>query len=328
MMGIDVCRHRVLMKICSPTVRPTTAQHGYTLVELLVGVTLGSVVLALLGGVLLVSEVKVAAKIQSNLDAKDSANRAIDLIRREAASSRYFRRSSRAYDPSSCSSSPIVLVHLNGAITCIKSVESTSTLLDAQYQKAFVGPCLLVRVGVPYKPNGELDTSAAPIVQPLLDGLALNGANCSSNRIGNGLHVTIATSGNNGFAGITINMDKGALFEFNAFLPSNPGYAGNDYFNNDNPCSSSSSYGCAGQKDRNVYHFKPVIDMASSFEEINGTESKENVFYFDYPSSEFNISEPCKYKACNVTHRLNGSAVKLVNVDAMVFLDREIRPPS
>ncbi|NBO66828.1 MAG: hypothetical protein EBU88_18620, partial [Acidobacteria bacterium] len=54
------------------------------MVELLVAISLGSVVLAFLGGVLLVSEMRVSARIQRNLDAKDAANRAFDLIRREA----------------------------------------------------------------------------------------------------------------------------------------------------------------------------------------------------------------------------------------------------
>jgi prepilin-type N-terminal cleavage/methylation domain-containing protein len=336
-METNVCRHWALIKVFSPTVRATTAQHGYTLVELLVGVTLGSVVLAFLGGVLLVSEVKVAAKIQGNLNAKDAANRAIDLIRREAASSRYFRKTGFG-DPSSCSSSPVVFAQLENALICIKSVSINSTLLDAQYQKSFDGPCLLVRVGVPYKPNGDLNTSASPIVQPLLDGLALNGASCSSNSPSNGLYVTIASSEfYNSFAGMTINMASGMVFKFNALLPSNPGYSGNDYWNTaGNSCLNTSS-GCEAPQGQSVYHFKP--ESYASFSpavgcpvDICGSPSKENVFYFIYSSSQYSLSGNagsgtlCTYDSCNVRRSSTSYSVRLSNVDALIFPDKEIRP--
>jgi len=326
-MGIDVCRHRVLMKICFPIVKSTIAQHGYTLVELLVGVTLGSVVLAFLGGVLLVSEVKVAAKIQRNLAAKDAANRAIDLIRREAASSRYFRITSFA-DPSSCSSSPIVFVQLDGGVICIKSVPVNSTILDAQYQKAFDGPCILVRVGVPYNPNGELNTSAAPIVQPLLDGLALDGGSCSSRSASNGFSVTLASNNFNAFAGMTINMANGTIFKFRTLVPSNPMYAGNDFWNPGNSCLTTSSFGCGAIESQSVYHFKPL--MQSSSEAIQPIGSKENVFYFQYPSSQYLLREDatsgyCSYTKCYVMRE--NKAVQLYKVDALIFPDKEVRPP-
>jgi len=335
-MEINFSRHWALMKGCSPTVRAKRAQPGYTLVELLVGVTLGSVVLASLGGVLLISEVKVAAKIQRNLDAKDAANRAIDLIRREAASARYFRRSGFG-DPSSCSSSPIVFEHFDGATTCIKSVPITSSLLDAQYQKAFAGPCLLVRVGVPYKPDGELNTSAPPIVQPLLDGLALVGGSCSANytsnnSASNGLSAAMAPFGNNFFnaiAGMTINMANGSVYKFSALVPSIHGYAGNDFWNDGNSCSTINDYGC-GPVSESVYHFKPEDSSTSAVVDPK-TGSKENVFYFKYPFSQYSLSKDatsgdCSYAECHVIGP--DKAVQLKEVDALIFPDKEVRPPS
>ena len=69
--------------------------------------------------------------------------------------------------------------------------------------------------------------------------------------------------------------------------------------------------------------------MDSPIELLPGDASKENIFYFEYPFAEYALSETsssgtCTYANCYVER--GGFAVKMTNVDALIFADREIRP--
>ena len=341
-METDAVRRWGVIKASSSTVRaalaPPAAKPGFTLVELLVAVTLGSVVLASLGGVLLLSEVKVAATIQRNLYAKDAANRAIDLMRREASFSRFFRWNPTASGDvlDSCTwgtpiayyLNPIAGVHRSDAILCYKIVAPAD--LPAAYRSAYQGPCVLVRRGPPYKPDGTLDLTATPIVQVLLDGIARTphaGTVCPSTdafelklgELTNGFGTTPWSRD----ANVAITMDSGAQYSFNVRASSSPAYDGQDLYYD---CTAKSAIGC-GKDDENSYHFMPKMD--STVELVEGKDSKENIFYFEYPFSEYTLSEAsgsgfCTYANCYVER--GGFAVKLENVDALIFADREIRP--
>ena len=327
-MQIDSCRHWGVSKAFSATVRasaPTRAdQHGFTLVELLVGVVLGSVVLSSLGAVLMLSEVKVAANIQRNLDDKDAANRTIDLMRREATFSRYFDRpvySAIALPLVDCNfTGPIAYVQRNDSRICYKAVAPSD--LPVEYQSAVRGPCVLVRLGSHYKPNGDLDTSADPIPQLLLDGVAKDppADDCTDSK---GFRVTMANGNFHRNADMTIRLDTGAVYAFRVRVPSNPRHDGNDLYN---PCSSASKTGC-GEIKETIYHYKPAMDSLT--EAISGLDSKENLFYFQYPYSDYKLSQnassgSCSYTKCYV--KRNGAAVQLKNVDGLIFTDQEIRP--
>jgi prepilin-type N-terminal cleavage/methylation domain-containing protein len=307
------------------------AQHGFTLVELLVAVTLGSVVLAFLGGELLLSEVKVAARIQRNLYAKDAANRAIDLMRREASLSRFFRWNTIASGGvlDNCTwATPISYIQPNNAIICYKTVAPAD--LPAAYQSAYQGPCVLVRRGPPYKPDGTLDLSATPTVQVLLDGVARTpfaGTKCPSTdafKVTPGeLTIGWGTSPWSRDANVAITMASGAQYNFSVRAATSPAYDGQDLYYD---CTVYPSSGC-GKDDENSYHFMPKMD--STVELVEGKDSKENIFYFEYPFSEYTLSEAsgsgfCTYANCYVER--GGFAVKMTNVDALIFADREIRP--
>ena len=334
-MEIDAVRRWGVIKASSSTVRaafaPQAAKPGFTLVELLVAVTLGSVVLASLGGVLLLSEVKVAATIQKNLYAKDAANRAIDLMRREASLSRFFRWNPTASGGvlDNCTwANPVSYIQRNNAIICYKTVAPAD--LPAAYRSAYQGPCVLVRRGPPYKPDGTLDLTATPIVQVLLDGIARTpyaGTVCPSTdafelklgELTNGFGTTPWSRD----ANVAITMDSGAQYSFNVRASSSPAYDGQDLYYD---CTAKSAIGC-GKDDENSYHFMPKMD--STVESVEGKDSKENIFYFEYPFSEYTLSETsgsgsCTYANCYVER--GGFAVKLENVDALIFADREIRP--
>jgi hypothetical protein len=69
--------------------------------------------------------------------------------------------------------------------------------------------------------------------------------------------------------------------------------------------------------------------MDSVTELIEGRGSRENIFYFEHPFGEYTLREKpdtgsCTYASCYVER--GGFAVKMTNVDALIFADKEIRP--
>ena len=336
-MEIDALKRWGMMKAYSSTVRaalaPPAAQRGFTLVELLLAVSLGSVVLASLGGGLLLSELKVSARVQRNLFAKDAANRAIDLMRREASFSRFFASQKAIITGSvlaDCTSgTPIAYAQRNNSFICYKTIDPSD--LPAAYQSAHQGPCVLVRSGPPYKPDGTLDLTAAPIVQVLLDGVAKTpfaGTLCPSTTA---LAVTswLGSPPTGGVlpltrdADVAINLASGVRYSFSVRAASNPASDGKDLYAN---CTVLSSTGC-GLAEEASYHFKPKMDSVTEL--IQGRGSRENIFYFQHDLEEYTLREKpgtgsCTYAKCYVER--GGFAVEMTNVDALIFADREIRP--
>jgi prepilin-type N-terminal cleavage/methylation domain-containing protein len=336
-METDAPRRWGVMKACSSTAKaalaPPAAQRGFTLVELLLAVSLGSVVLASLGGGLLLSELKVSAMVQRNLYAKDAANRAIDLMRREASFSRFFARTTTPGGTlDDCAwATPIAYIQRDNAAICYKTVAPSA--LPAAYRSAYQGPCVLVRVGPPYKPDGTLDLTATPIVQVLLDGVARIGFAATECPATKAFEVTYGelTPGSPGIvpltrkANVAINLASGVRYSFGVRAPSNPAYDGKDLYDK---CIALSPTGC-GSEDEASYHFRPRMNSAS--ESIPGSPSRENIFYFRHHFSEYTLREtsgsssrPCTYANCYVER--GGFAVEMKNVDALIFADREIRP--
>lgn len=322
----------------------SAAQPGFTLVELLVGVALGSIVMSGLGALLMLSEMRVSANIQRNLDVKDAVNRTTDLMRREATFSSFIAAGTSfsigASPLDDCVSVTPIRFAQNNNINdiCYKSIAPSD--LPAVYQAMYKGPCVLVRVGPPYKPNGDLDGSAASNAQVLMDGLAKPRSGCGSTStstspsvfsefrvtLGSGSLVTSPdTTPIRRNADITITMDSPRVsYGFSVRSPSSPAYDGVALYD---LCTTIATLGCAKQENLVTYHYRPF--MNSTTEVIDNTKpAKENLFYFKYPYSEYVLSRDsgsgaCTYSQCYVSR--NGAAVKMKNVDGLIFADKEIR---
>jgi prepilin-type N-terminal cleavage/methylation domain-containing protein len=318
------------MKSFYSSTKSSAAQQGHTLVELLVAISLGSVVLAFLGGVLLVSEMRVSARIQRNLDAKDAANRTIDLLRREANFSSRIDSGDglgTAVPLANCDNTPLTFHQNNSAKPiCYKTVAPS----HLTHIGVFQGPCVIVRLGYPYRSTGDIDPSSR-VTSVLLDGVAETGSGigCSSKgNIGltaqlpsNPYRIDDAVAPPNRIANVRIKMDSEASYAFSVRVPSNLAYDGIDLFRN---CGQDE--GICDSNSTQVHYLPENTNITTIFQ---GPELKENLFYFRYPSKQYQVtgssnSEPCTYANCTVTGTIK--TVQLKNVDAIIFPDKEIRP--
>lgn len=317
------------MKSFYSSTKSSATQQGHTLVELLVAISLGSVVLAFLGGVLLVSEMRVSARIQRNLDAKDAANRTIDLIRREANFSSRIDSGDglgTASPLANCDNTPLTF-HQNNSDKpiCYKTVAPS----QLTHIGVFQGPCVLVRLGYPYRSTGDIDIDpSSRLTSVLLDGVAETGSGIGCSSKGNiGLTAQLASipyRGNiavappNRIANVRIKMDSEASYTFSVRVPSNLAYDGMDLFRK---CNSTT--GTCSPLNSPQVHYLPEYAEGQEQEVFTASESKENLFYFIYPFAKYNVTT-CTYSNCTVTD--GGSSFELTNVDALIFPDKEIRP--
>jgi len=326
------------------------AKHtGFTLVELLIGVASGAIVLGFLGGALLTAQMRVAARMQNVVETTDSVNRSIELIRREVTYSgvlnTIFSLTSSA-PLMDCEDQSTSVALIRGPITlCYKSLPLF--LLPAAYQNVFQGPCVLVRVGPPYKSNGDLDTNAENTPTVMMDGLDRTGStatNPSITECKRALQVRAGgtTESINKYrnANITLYLKNPpgtvnssgtplptSTYQFSAIVPSNPAFGGFDLFAVAN-CTLDT--GCDQQSLASA-HFK-VNEEVDTQTISPSVASKENILYLKYPYAEYSlqgVSGPnsfCTYTSCLITR--NGKQIYTNKMDTLVFTDREIKPAS
>jgi len=277
---------------------------------------------------------RVSARIQRNLDAKDAANRTIDLIRREANFSSRIDSIvgfGTASPLANCDNTPLVFYQNNpNKPICYKALAPDQ--LPQQSRRALEGPCVLVRVGYPYRPKGDIDDSSR-LSSVLLDGVAKkdiegNDVSCSS-KINEGFTAQLASLRDpinpvappNRIANVRIVMASNPSYSFSVRIPSNLAHDGRDLFRN---CSQQN-----GICESNLTQSHYLPENTNSQDSFQGLESKENLFYFSYPSNKYQLtgssnSEPCTYANCTVAGIIK--TVQLANVDALIFPDKEIRP--
>ena len=323
--------------------RPPAQQRqamGYTLVELLVGVALGSIVLGALGGALLVSEMKVSGKIRRDLDNKDALNRAVALMRQEISSAGKISINPNQPPLSSnpCGPPSLYLWRAPATTICYKPMSITSSTIRNAYpsDRPWTGPCVLVRKGPPYKSNGELDTARSDIIQVLVDNLVA----CSPVTAAMDLKVTsdgsVASNSTSRDVDVTINQNGGIATSFSARTASNPLYAGMDMYV-DTPCptlAGASATTC--YSGTNSMHYIPGMKTTGgslvTATTMAGQSDRENVFYFQYARSAYTLqqsatsTQPCTTSSCYVLRNGTPASVQLSHADVLVFADGELRP--
>jgi len=317
-----------------------TAERGgaYTLVELLVGVALGSIVLGALGGALLVSTTKVSRTINTDLNSKDSLNRAVALMRDEISSAGIIltNYSVPTGQGNACQgSNQLYLRRAPGTVICYNSFainsRSVTPAVPATGDRPWSGPCALVRNGPAYTANGDLDTSRQNITQVVLDRLV----GCSPASAALALSVT-----NSGVSGspisrdvdVTINQAGGIATTFSARSASNPLNAGNDLYSSS--CSGSGAVVPLCSESANERHFMPTMNTtgATCSASTDCKPDKENIFYFKSAFSAYTLRKSvgdagrCTRDSCYVLLNSTNASVQLSNVDVLVFADQELRP--
>ncbi len=306
--------------LCPPSSARHAARHlqsGFTLVELLVGVVLGSLVLGALGGVVLVSQMRVSASIRRDLASKDALNRAVALIRSDIGAGSQVRTS----NPFVCNG---VYIDRPGYGTiCYSTALSTatfpSTSLISSYasgsDRPWTGGCVLTRLGPMFSTvTGDLvpttgTTTTPRSTQVILDDLERVGSSCA-----NAFQVS-ASVGSGTLAGrdvdITIRQtidpaNPARVTTFSARSGYNPIYMRGDYAQGD----TSRMTGACVSGVRHIA-FSP---SSTAFD-----QTCRNFYYFPNAFSTYTI-QACSYTTCTV------NSTALPNVDLLVFADREIRP--
>jgi hypothetical protein len=224
-------------------------------------------------------------------------------------------------------------------------------------------------VGPAYKPDGSfipafnLDGTPNPKFQVLLDGLEQTPSQtCSSN-----LNASFVPEGVGKLLQAEINLKSGASYKFSVQAPSSSAYDGNDLYDTNRPSGKSCSLaveanGCdtnsklllselafINHRPEKISGLGPAGSSGCLSEtaddrtlRICGVSSKENVFYFTKPLSQYILSGappgsrqvPCTYANCYMYSKENSKLSDrfqtgwFSNVDLLVFPDKQIRPSS
>lgn len=287
------------------------SSDGFTLVELLMAVVLGSLVLGALGGALLVSQMRVSTMIRRDLERKDSLNRAITLIRSEINRASSVSSSQTGGASWNICAAPSLRISTPGLQDICYKVTTSSLAVNSGYgsgtDRPWTGSCLLMRQGPRFdaasgQPNAA--SNALPIAQVILDDLA---GGCSSAAFNFSIAAAPSSSGQalSRDVSITITQANGAATSFSAHTGSNPLYSGNEM--NVPSCTSGTC------------HWKPNFGSPAPITSAD----KKNIFYF---KTLYNPSDvgPCSYASCTV--RSGSDSLTLQYVDVLVFADKEIRP--
>jgi len=299
--------------------RPSSLKQvqGLSLVELLIGVVISIVVLG--GSVqLLVSLIRSDTATQVELNRKDGVSRVLGLLQDEIRNAQRVESGSGLSALTGCTTTPLLILRGRTAgedISYGLLVEATSA--------AWRGPSRLVRCGLPYNTNGQLDTTATRSEQVLLDSLTATGFTATT------LGGTGTISRN---VALTLVSDaSGTPLTSTVQVPINTnqiyGLASSGVTGTCPSGTGSVTTGCVDPSELSI-HYRPTLVGSS----ITGSTSQENIFYFDGLFSDYQLrrtsvvgSGPCTREQCTVVLGSPGNSVTFTNGNVLVFRDRQIR---
>ena len=284
----------------------STFSAGFTLPELLVGVVLGAVVLAALGGSVLVSQMRISTKIRTDIERRDALNRAVALMRREIAAAQ--RITLQKGNDATCPPPNLYLEFINtDAGVCYSSQTLASAARYLRFwDNPWTGPCILTRSGPAYnQDNGKLEGGS--IFQVVLDNMDACPQNSSSLIITPGQAIYPDSVLRD--VDVEIRQTSNRSTVFSASVGSNPLYSQTSA----SPAATTSLPACLnGSRVINLGKLSGAIAFSPD-------GSCRNVYNLPNLASSYTIAN-CTYASCTV----NG--ITLSNVDVLVFGDREIRP--
>ncbi len=305
---------------------------GFTLVELLVGTVLGSLVLAAIGGALMTSELRVAQRFRRDTGRREGINRVLALMQNEANTSSGLDSLANGINTATkgndicVKNGPSLRVRATGGVVvCYKAVPITANL-DISYavtsgtssENPWTGSCLLIREGPPYDSNGDMYLNAPTFRQVMLDDLQLINGGCTG-AFSYALSAP-ADAANpmalSGSATVTIRQSGNVVTTFSLRTGSNRATYGMErcgYYSKLNPCESGTTR-----------HMRLQFPNDTTQPDEPTADQKTNLYYFPYARSNYQISSACTYASCAVSS--NGATITLKRVDALIFADLEIRP--
>lgn len=297
---------------------------GFTIVELLLSTVLGALIVASIGGVLLVSEIRLVRNSVQSQNLVDNSNQAANLILREIIEAAQVSTTISSY-PASCptsSTTKLVLIGKGGAWQSIYGISSV-----ASGSSEWAGPARLIRCGPPYTiSNGgtiEIGSNVTQVESTILDNLVLNtGFNAtinamSSTTLSRGVEFSISTQLGNGPISTTQYQGRTAanpIYGLYDLIVQNPSYC------TSTPCKSFS----------NTDHFL----APSGTQKIVGNFNREEIIYFPGNIENYTTvqrtatdSSACSRISCFVSGTVNGQsyATTLEYFNVLVFANTERR---
>ena len=288
--------------------------QGISLTELLIGVVISIVVLGA-GVRVLVSLIRGDTATQVELNRKDAVSRVLGLMQEEIRNAQRVESGSGLTALSGCSTTPRLI--LRGAT----SLEDVSYGLLTQATSAtWRGPARVVRCGLPYNTNGQLNTAASRSEQVLVDSLTASGFTAT----------TLGTSGTQISRNVELTLisdASGTAFSNTVQVPINTnqlfGLASTDVTAVTNPCITT---GCVDPGGDSI-HYRPVLGASA----ITGSPRPiEDVFYFDGNRNAYTLTRVpgsgiCTQEQCTVRLGTGGNSITFTNGDVLVFKDVQIR---
>lgn len=288
--------------------------QGFTLVELLIGLVISTVMLAAAVRVL-VSLTRSDTATQVELNRKDAVGRVLGLLQDEIRNAARVESGASLTALSGCSTAPQLI--LRGSTS---SEDISYGLLAQSANSNWRGPNVLVRCGLPYDSNGVLDTSASRSEQVVLDTLAASG-------------FTASTLGGNGTINRNVELSlistaSGTSITSSLQVPINSNQVYGLVSSGAAACpdgTGSISTGCADPNGE-AMHYKPTLGGSS----ITGSPNMEDIFYFDGRRSDYSVnrtpgSGTCTNEQCTVRLGTGGSSITFFDGDVLVFKDLQIR---
>lgn len=288
------------------------AANGFTMVELLIGVSLLGVVI---GGISLVmlSELRASRQALRAIGSTEFAAQSVNLIREEIAEASNIVITSTS-PSANCPTAPsFVLEGPGDSWRVAYGVRARS----AGETSLWFGPSVLVRCGPPYNTSGKIDTTATvaeTVVSdrlPTVNGLVVTSTGGAATQLIRDIAITLNLQPNESNSSVVLPTSFSGRIGVNRLYGTTDRLSAAD-------CVSSGDFSC-NESTSDSNHFWPTGAGAT----VTGADGQETVVYFRNNVGAYTISNPCTSTTCTVTGP--EVTVSITKGDLLVFADQELR---